>query len=203
MKLYNSVGPNPRVPRMVAHEKGMVLEIVKVDLRGGENRQPAHLARNPTGTTPTLELDDGSMISEVLAICEYLEEVQPAPPMIGATAKERAETRMWTRRIDLRVCEPMSNGFRFSDGHAFFGPRIPTYPDAASGLKGMAKDGLRFLDANLTGRMWVCGDRFTLADVLLFSFLEFGISVGQPPDAELGWIAGWLERVRARPSAQA
>jgi Glutathione S-transferase, N-terminal domain len=98
MKLYDSVGPNPRIVRMFMSEKGIEMPKQTVDLRGGENRQEAHLKRNPHGQMPALELDDGRFVSEITAICEYLEERHPSPPMIGSTPEERAECRMWTRR---------------------------------------------------------------------------------------------------------
>ena len=108
MKFYNSIGPNPRVVRMFAAEKGITLPTVEVDLMKAENRQAAYLAKNKAGQMPCLELDDGSTVSEITAICEYLEDVHPKPALIGASAKEKAETRMWTRRIDLNICEPMA-----------------------------------------------------------------------------------------------
>ncbi|WOH51905.1 glutathione S-transferase [Bradyrhizobium sp. sBnM-33] len=119
MKLYDSVGPNPRIVRMFMAEKGMEMPKQTVDLRKGENREAEHLKRNPHGQMPTLELDDGSYLSEITAICEYLEEKRPNPPLIGATPEERAECRMWTRRIDLNICEPLANGFRFGEGLNF------------------------------------------------------------------------------------
>ena len=101
MKLYNSIGPNPHVVRMFMAEKGLTIETQDIDLMAGDNRKEAHLARNPHGQMPTLELDDGSYLSEITAICEYLEETNPKPAMIGSTAEQRAECRMWTRRVDL------------------------------------------------------------------------------------------------------
>ena len=97
MKFYDSVGPNPRIVRMFMAEKGIEMPKQTVDLRKGENREAEHLKRNPHGQMPTLELDNGSYLSEITAICEYLEEKHPAPAMIGATPEERAECRMWTR----------------------------------------------------------------------------------------------------------
>src|ERR1700710_1047648 len=120
MKLYDSIGPNPHLVRMYLAEKGITIPLQAVDLRAGENRQPEHLKRNPHGQLPTLELDDGSHLSEVTAICEYLEEKNPKPAMIGSTPEERAECRMWTRRIDLNICEPSAHGYRFGEGVKFF-----------------------------------------------------------------------------------
>jgi hypothetical protein len=91
MKLYDSIGPNPRIVRMFMAEKGIEMPKQTIDLRGGENRQPEYLKRNPLGQMPTLELDDGSYLSEITAICEYLEEKKPTPAMIGSTSEQRAE----------------------------------------------------------------------------------------------------------------
>ncbi len=111
MKLYQSVGPNPRVATMFVAEKGITVERVFVDIQAGENRQPDYLARNPAGGTPCLTIDDGSSIAESLAICEYLEEIHPSPPLIGLNAKDRAHTRMTMRAIDQNIVVPMANGF--------------------------------------------------------------------------------------------
>ncbi|MBI1328375.1 MAG: glutathione S-transferase [Alphaproteobacteria bacterium] len=203
MKFYNSVGPNPRVVRMFAAEKGIALPTQDVNLMAGENRQEEHLKRNPHGQMPCLELDNGAFLSEILPICEYLEEKNPNPPLIGTTPEERGETRMWTRRIDLNICEPMANGFRFSQGLPLFQSRMVTVPEAADGLKRIAQDRLKWLDGQMAGKQFVCGDRFTLADVLLFCFIDFGGQVGQPLNTEFKNIAAWFARVKERPSAKA
>ena len=103
MKLYDSLGPNPKVVRVFMAEKGITLPLEKVDLRAGDNRKDPHLKRNPHGQMPTLELDNGSYVSEITAICEYLEDKNPKPALIGATPEEKAECRMWTRRVDLNI----------------------------------------------------------------------------------------------------
>jgi len=204
MKLYDSIGPNPRIVRMFMAEKGIDIPKQTVDLRGGENRQDAHLKRNPHGQMPTLELDDGSYLSEVTAICEYLEETHPTPPLIGATAEQRAECRMWTRRVDLNICEPLANGYRFGEGLKMFETRIPVAAEASPGLKKIAANRLQWLDGQLgDGRDYLCGQRFTLADILLYCFLDFGAKVGQPLDTANANIATWFTRVGQRPSAKA
>ncbi len=203
MKFYNSVGPNPRAVRMFMAEKGLDIAKVEVDLMKGENRQAAYTAKNTAGQMPCLELDDGTVIAEITAICEYLEDTHPRPALIGTTPKEKAETRMWTRRIDLNICEPMANGFRFSQGLPLFQNRIPTAPEAADGLKRIAQDRLLWLDKQLAGRQWVCGDRFTYADIHLFAFLDFGKQVGQPINPEAKTIVAICDRVRDRPTAKA
>ena len=203
MKLYDSVGPNPHLVRMFMAEKGIAIPAQTVDLRGGENRQETHLARNPMGQMPTLELDDGSYLAEITAICEYLEEKNPTPPMIGRTAEERAECRMWTRRVDLNICEPLANGFRYAEGLKMFQNRIPCVPEAAPGLKKVAADRLSWLDGQIANKEFLCGSRFTLADMMLYCWLDFGAKVGQPLDPANSNIAAWQARVAERPSAKA
>jgi glutathione S-transferase len=204
MKFYDSIGPNPRIVRMFMAEKGIEMQKQTVDLRGGENRQEAHLKRNPHGQMPTLELDDGSYLSEITAICEYLEEKKPAPAMIGATAEERAQCRMWTRRLDLNIAEPLANGYRYGEGLKFFEKRIPVAPEASAGLKKVAANRLQWLNAQMAdGRQYLCGKRFTLADILLYCWLDFGNQVGQPLDPANANIAAWFKRVGERPSVTA
>lgn len=203
MKLYTSIGPNPRVVRLFMAEKGIEIPLEVVDLMAGDNRKPAHLARNPAGQMPTLELDDGFMLSEILPICEYLEEKHPTPALIGATAEERANTRMWTRRIDLNIVEPMTNGFRYSEGLALFKDRLHVIPAAADDLKKIARDKLVWIDGLVAGREFVAGPKLTLADLLLFAFIEFGNRVGQPLDPANKNLAAWYARVEARPSVKA
>lgn len=202
MKLYTSVGPNPRVVKMFMAEKGITLDLATIDLRAGENRQEAFLKLNPSGQTPSLELDDGSNLNEITAICEYLDEKYPGSSLIGGTAEERAATRMWTRRVDLKVCEPLANGFRFGEGLPMFQARMRCLPEASPGLKLIAQDGVQWLEDNMKGP-WISGDRFTLADILLFGFLDFGAVVGQPLDPKFTKINDWFNRVKARPSAAA
>lgn len=203
MKFYDSVGPNPRLVRMFMAEKGLSIPSQTVDLRGGENREPDHLKRNPFGQMPTLERDDGGFISEVTVICEYLEEKQPTPPLIGATAEERAECRMWTRRLDLNICEPMANGYRYGEAAKFFEKRIPVVPEASPGLKQVAAHRLQWLDGQLAGKSYICGERFTLADMLLYCWVDFFGKQGQPLDPANANIAALMARIGERPSAKA
>lgn len=205
MKLYTSMGPNPHMVRMFAAEKGLTLETVEVDLMGGENRRAPYAETvNPAGQTPALMLDDGTVIAEITVICEYLEERHPTPALIGATPEERAETRMWTRRIDLGICEPLANGFRAAEGRRIFENRMKLVgAEGAAELKAIARDRLLWLDGQMQGRDFICGDRFSLADVLLFAFLAFGAQVGQPIPDEATWVKAWFARVQARPSAAA
>lgn len=203
MKLINSIGPNPHVVRMFAAERGVDLPTEDIDIMAGANRQDDYLSKNPSGQAPCLELDDGSYVAEITAICEYLDETSPGKSLIGDTPEDRARARMWTRRVDLNICEPMANGFRFSEGLQLFKDRIVTVPEAADGLKRMAQDRLRWLDGQLDGKTYLCGDRLTLADVLLYCFLAFGAGVGQPLNPDNANVKAWFDRMAQRPSAGA
>src|SRR3546814_15889512 len=120
MKLYNSVGPNPRVVRMFAAEKGIDLPKQDVDIRAGDNRLEPYLKVNPAGPRPAPELDNGTTLTETTATCEYPEAKTPDPPLLARTPDERAETRMWTPHADLTIVAPLPSGFRPSEGpHTF------------------------------------------------------------------------------------
>lgn len=203
MKIYDAFGPNPRALRMFLLEKGVTIPSETVDLLAGENRRAPYTDRNPGGQLPALELDDGRVIGETVAIFEYLEERHPTPPLIGTTPEERAEARMWQRRIELKITEWLYNGFRFAEGLELFRPRMRVLPEAADGLKATARDGLAWLDGLLGSKPWIVGDRFTVADIILYAAVDFGTSVGQPLDSTLERVAAWYARVAARPSAAA
>lgn len=203
MQLISSVGPNPYVVRMFIAEKGLNIPTSQVDIITAENRQPAYLAKNPTGGSPCLQLDDGSYLSEITAICEYLEEKHPQPALIGTSPEQRAETRMWTRRVDLNICEPMVNAFRFGEGLQIFQSRMTCLPEAAPGLKRIAQQKLTWLDGLLAGRTWLCGTRFSLADIMLYGFVATFDQMGQPLNRDNRNVAAWFDRMAARPSVKA
>ena len=205
MLYYDSIGPNPKVVRMFMAERGISgVPTETVDIRAGVNRQPEFLAKNPSGTCPALALDNGLVLSEITAICEYLDEVGPAgKTLVGATPEERAETRMWARRIDLNILEPMANGFRFSEGLKMFQNRMHCIPQAADDLKQIAQERLTWLDGLIAGRTFICGDRLTMADILLFCFVDFFAGIKQPLNPDNKNVLAWYERMKARPSAAA
>src|SRR5216683_3064380 len=186
MKFYNSGGPNPRMVRMFMAEKGFEVPKVEIDLRGGENRREPYLKINAAGQCPALELEDGTVLAEITAICEYVDEKKKdTPSLIGDSPEERAKTRMWTRRIDLNIAEPATNGFRFAEGLKMFENRVRCIPGAAGELKATARD------------------KLTMADILLFAFLDFMANVGQPLDPDCKNLTAWFGRMKARPSAAA
>ena len=203
MKLFNSVGPNPKVVRMYMAERGIEVDLQEVDLMAGENRQSDYVKINPGGQLPALELDNGDIIAEITCICEYLDDRDGGSSLIGTTPEERAETRMWVRRIDLGILEPLANGFRYAEGAPMFKDRMTLIPHAAADLKALAQEKITWLDGLMNGKEFICGDRFTLADILLFVFVEFGTQVGQPLNDANKNIASLYERVGARPSAKA
>jgi glutathione S-transferase len=203
MKLYDGMGPNPAVVRMFIAERGVgPIESELIDQRAGDNRREPFLSVNPTGTVPALALDDGTVIAEITAICEYLDEVADGPSLIGATPAERAVTRMWTRRVSLNICEPLVSGWRYGPGEPMFRDRIRCMPEASAGLLQVAHDGYAWLERQMAdGRPFIAGNRLTLADILLFGFVTFGEIVGQPIAAENGRLHAWQARMQARPSA--
>ena len=204
MKFYNSIGPNPRMVRMFMAEKGFEVPKVEVDLRGGENRRESYLKVNPSGQCPALELDDGTVIAEVTAICEYVDEVKmDTPSLIGATAAERAKTRMWTRRIDLNICEPALNGFRFAEGLKMFKDRVHVIPQAADDLKATAREKLTWLDGLMGSKPFVAGNKLTMADIWLFACLDTMKDIGQVLDPANKNLTAWFDRMKGRPSAAA
>ncbi len=203
MLLLDALSPAPRTLRMFLLEKRLSLPTRQIDVFSGENRQAAFLKHNVAGQTPALLLDDGSCIAEAIAIMEYLEELHPQPPLIGATAQERALTRQWQRRVELNLTEFIHNAYHYAEGLARFRDRIPVAPEAACGLKAVAQDRIAWLDAMLDGHEYLAGERFTIADFWLYVWLDFAESVGQPFDHSLRNIGPWFARVAARPSAGA
>ena len=203
MLVYDAHSPAPRCLRMFLLEKRLPLPAETVDVLAGENRQSAFLAVNPAGQTPALRCDDGSTLGEAVAIAEYLEELHPSPALIGSTPAERAQTRQWWRRVELNITEFIHNAYHYAEGLPRFESRIPVVPEAAEGLKRVAQDRLAWLDAMFGSGPWLCGERFTVADIWLYVWLDFGQSVQQPFDHALPQLGPWFERVAARDSAAA
>ena len=203
MKLYNSVGPNPQVVRTFMAERNIQLEMEEIDIMAGDNRKPDYLAINPAGQLPALLLDDGSILPEITVICEYLDETQPGASLMGDTPEARAQIRSWTRWADLNICEPLANGFRFAEGLPLFENRMRCIPEASDGLKACVQDKLTWLDGQLGDRPFLAGSDFSLADILLSTFLGFGEQVGQPLNRELETVSAWYDRCMARDSAKA
>ena len=201
MKFYNALGPNPRIVRMFLAEKGIDLPFEEIDIIDAENRRPPYNEKNPGGQIPVLELDDGTWLAESVAICEYLEDCHPDPSLIGSTAQEKAEHRMWQRRIELNITEHLYNAWRYSLGLEMFKHRIHCIPEAAEGLKLLVRHNLAWLDTLMHGHTFICGDRFTLVDIILYCALDFGEGADQPIDTGLINVNTWFSHVHTRTSA--
>ncbi len=201
MKLYDfPFAPNPRKLRVYLAEKGIEIPRVMVNIVKGEQNTPAFAAMNPMGGLPVLELDDGTCLRESLAIIEYLEELHPEPPMIGATPLERARVRALERTADLGVLLGVARVLH--NTHAVLPGRVPNPEVAAIARRDLEKPA-HFLDAQLSdGRRFVAGNHVTIADCTLFAAFEFARS----GKLEIAWpaqLARWDERFRERPSAAA
>ena len=141
------------------------------------------------------------VIAETVVICDYLEEIHPDPALIGSTPDERARTRMWTRRIEQKITENIYAGFRFAEGLKLFENRMRCLPEAADGFKAAGQDGLAWLDKQIVGKEFICGDGLTIADLVLYCCVDFASGVGQSIDAEFKNVNAWFSRIEKRPSA--
>lgn len=203
MLLYDAARPNPRAVRMVLLEKGITLPLHDMDVDGGENRQIGFITRNPSGQVPVLELDDGTWLAESGAIFQYLEERYPDPPVIGITPEERAITRMWQRRIERRITEPLYAAFHYGPAAEMYKTRMMILPDCVPGFKALIHDGMSWLNDLLPDTTTIVPGRFTVADITLFAALDFGSSIGWPLPATLEQLNRWFQVTAARPSASA
>ena len=202
MKLHeNASAPNPRRVRIFLAEKGITVPVVQVDIAKQENRGPDFRAKNPLGQVPVLELDDGTFISESVAICRYFEEAQPEPPLFGTGARERALVEMWQRRAELELTQQVF--FYFQNTHEFFKGRIPQVPEYGEVARKRAEAALALLDGVLAERQFLAGERFTIADITALVGVDFGRVVKIRPAPEHKHVARWLAEVSARPSAKA
>jgi glutathione S-transferase len=202
MKLYDSnIAPNPKKVRVYLKEKDLELPVVPVDLLKGENRTPEFLTKNPLGGLPVLELDDGTHLTESLAIIEYLEDLHPNPPMIGTTPLERARVRELERICELGVLGSIATIFQNTS--PFFAGRVKQTAEAADNARLRLGNALRVLDARLAQHTFVAGPRPTIADCTLLAALEFSV-VGQIPiDPSLTHVHRWWQVMKTRPSAAA
>lgn len=205
-KLHSSLGPNPRLVRMFLVEKGIGedrVERIHYDIITGENRQDAeYLVKNPLGTIPTFELDDGTCLTESWPICEFIEEMHPEPNLFGETAKERAEVRKWVRLFDQEVVVPMTMGFRAGGGRPMFEPRMSVVsPEAGAELSAMADEKWRHFDSVLGDNNHFALGRFTFADLIVFCFANFGFTVGWKLPEGTDNLARFIDEHNKRESA--
>jgi glutathione S-transferase len=202
MKLYDTrSAPNPRRVRIFAAEKRMALPTVEVDLNARQNQAPEFRAKNPLGGVPVLELDDGTCISESVAICRYLEEIQREPPLMGTDPKDRAIVEMWQRRMEFEIFQPIANVFVHT--HEWFKGRRPQVPEWGETCRKHALARMRWLDEQLATRPYVAGDRYTIADITALCGVDWGRVTKTRIPPECTNLMRWHELVSDRPSAKA
>lgn len=203
MKLYNELNPapNPRRVRIFLAEKDISIPFVHVPLRQGSHKEPEFLTKNSLGQVPVLELDDGSTLSESVAICRYLEELHPQPALFGATPWQRAQVEMWIRRIEFGLMSRI--GAVWLHTHKFTAHLGTQYKDFGEASRARAIKTLRWLNDELAGREYLANDQFSMADIVTLTTVDFGAWIGIETPAELTHLHAWHARVTARPSAAA
>ena len=202
MKLYDSTtAPNPRRVRIFLAEKGLAIPTVQVDIGARANLEPAFRAKNPFAQVPVLELDDGTCVSESVAICRYFEEIQPEPSLFGVGVRERTLVEMWNRRVELELTNRVF--LCFQNTSDFFKGRIPQVPEYGAVAKQRAEETMGLLDRELADRRFVAGDRYSIADITALVGIDFGRVVKLRPAPEQKNLLRWHAEVGARPSARA
>jgi len=203
MKLYGAPmpAPNPRRVRIFLAEKGVDLPETPVNMMKREHKSAEFRAKNSMGQLPALELDDGTCISETVAICRYFEETHPEPPLFGRTAVEKALVDQWIRRVEFAVMMPVGNFWRHA--HPYTAALLTQFKDFGESNKETYQGAQKYLDRELEGREFLVGDSYTMADICLLSTVDFAEWIGLPVEDEFANLKAWRERVKARPSADA
>jgi glutathione S-transferase len=203
MKLYDAGrAPNPRRVRIFLAEKGVEVPLVPVDLGKLEHKTPAYVAVNPLQRTPALELDDGTVLTESIAICRYFEELHPEPPLFGTDPLDKARVEMWQRRLEFGLLGTVASVFRHLHP-AMAEMEVPQVAAWGETNKPRVIEFLRFLDGELSGREYVAGERFSVADITGLVGLDFMKPAKIALPEELVNVRRWHERLSARPSARA
>ena len=203
VKLYNhAVAPNPRRVRIFAAEKGIELSLEEVDILAGQSRTPEFLAKNSSGGVPVLEFDDGSYLSESVAICRYLEVLHPEPNLLGRDVREQAEIERWNRRMELELFAAI--GRTVQNTSSIFQGRFKQFPDYGEAQRAVVHQRFERMDRELNGHQFVASDRFTIADITALVAIDIGSRLAEikiPP--ELTHLTRWHQAVSSRPSAKA
>lgn len=204
MKLYTSHrAPNPRRVRWVMAEKGIEdVDLVEIDILTGEHKTPEYRARVGVPHVPALELDDGTVLSESVAIGRYLEALYPEPNLFGRDAREQAIIEMWTRRCEFYLANPIMLSVRHSHP-ALAALEAVQMPQLADYNRVAAEKFMRTLDRRLADHEFLAADRFTIADIVAVVGLDFARLIKYRPPEELTHLARWLDACRARPAAKA
>ncbi len=209
MILYDHpVAPNTRRVRIFLAEKGIEVPTRTVDLMAGENLKPEYLGVNPAGTVPTLELDDGTRLTESVAICRYFETLHPDPPLMGTDAVDRARVEMRHRQIELHGMMPAGEMLRNRSSNfknrALAGPHpFAQIPELVERGRVRLELFFAWLDGILGDAEFAAGERYTIADALALVVVDFAAWSKMAPKPEQTRLAAWYERVTERPSAKA
>lgn len=203
MILYGAPNPapNPRRVRIFLAEKGIDLPETPINMMKREHKSDEHKARNSLGQVPTLELDDGTCISETVSICRYFEATHPTPPLFGTTPVEQALIDMWVRRVEFMVMMPVGNYWRHA--HPRTAALLTQYKDFGESNVATYQGAQKWLDRELAGKTFLAGDSYSIADICLLTTVDFAGWIGLPMDESFGNLKAWHDRVSARPSAQA
>ncbi|MFC0588977.1 glutathione S-transferase family protein [Novosphingobium aquiterrae] len=193
--------PNPRRVRIFAAEKGIALPSRELSIPAREHKSDEFVALNPRGQTPALQLDDGTVIAESVAICRYLEGMHPQPPLFGRDAREQALVEMWSRRVEMILMPPI--GAVWVHTHKFTAALPGRNLEWGESNRPRIRDAMRFFDEQLAGREFLATGDYTVADILLLTTLDFSTFIGMPMPDELSTLRAWHARVSARPSAAA
>ncbi len=204
MKIYEFAGfPNPRRLRIFLAEKGISgIDFSQIDVPNGAHREQSFLEKNPYGTVPTLELEDGSYISETVAICRYFEEVHPTPSLFGDDARSKAEIEMWQRRAEHALFDPIATYFHHATPG--LGPleRYQNIEWGEANLRFFQNEMVR-LDARLANFSFIGGAAYSIADITALCAIDFGGFVDISIPENLNNLARWYEGMSNRPSASA
>jgi glutathione S-transferase len=203
MKLYNTrAAPNPRRVRIFLAEKGFTVPTVEVDLARMEHKAPDYVAVNPLQRTPALALNDGTVITESIAICRYFEELHPEPPLFGTSPLERGLVEMWQRRLEFGLLGPIAAAFRHLHP-AMAQMEVPQVPAWGESNKPKVLEFIGFLDRHLADHEFVSGQRFTVADITGLVAIDFMKPARVALPEEAANVRRWHAAVAARPSATA
>lgn len=203
MKLYDGGrAPNPRRVRVFLAEKSIEVPLVPVDMGAFGHKSEEMTARNPLQRLPVLELDDGTIITESVAVCRYFEELNPEPPLFGVGATGKALVEMWQRRVELHFMGPVAAAFRHIHP-AMKEWEVPQMPEWGEVNKPKAVEFMRFLDKELTGREFIAGDDYSIADITGLITVDFMKPARIEMPSDLTHLQRWYRNVAGRPSASA
>jgi len=203
MLLYHDPrAPNPRRVRIFLAEKGVAYDTIEVSIAASEHQSPEFRKKNPLALLPVLELADGKILRESMAICRYIEELHPEPNLFGSDAWERAQVEQWNRHAELELLIPIALVFR--NTNAFWNGRIKQSPEFGAIMRDIVGGRFDWLEGELAQRPYLAGSRFTVADITALCAIDFGKVSNLRVKAETHPnLAAWHTRVSERPSANA